>query len=276
MPCLSKSENTLKDEILHEHTVTQICYKPAKAPENVKQWMRILLCVANLSTSLYVASFLVTSRAKDTAFCACIEGEQLTTDVTATCTVQGSSEFSCPGDCLFRGDRNVTANNWRAEWNTDNFCDDHPDVAGAQTCEPTVACCMAFMIHLEKQNDDHDSGTYTYWYYPAPHTQPASRAPPYNRPHIPHTRSDESTVEGVKNYECSGWIYEVYINIFVSFFMNMIINKLVKLCFFQGNTVCPCLRHVGVAWCFMLLILTITAPSIAAAGATHYGFRVCH
>ena len=83
-------------------------------------------------------------------------------------------------------------------------------------------------------------------------------------------------MEGVKNYECS-WIYEVCINIFVSFFTNMIFNKLVKFCFFQGNTVCPCLRHVGVALCFMLLISAITAaPSTGAAGATHYGFRVCH
>merc|ERR1712039_269530 len=165
MPGASNLNPTLREEVLHKHTITQICAPPSdqqkKGSDNVRAWMRVLLCLATFSTSLICAAFLVQSEAEADTFCACISGEEVTTDVVATCSVQGSSEFSCPYDCLFGGSP-VNADNWRTEWNTDSFCGGHSDVAGAYTCEPTVACCVAFMDHLEERNKDHSGKHYSH------------------------------------------------------------------------------------------------------------------
>ena len=178
IPGASNLNPTLREEVLHKHTITQICAPPSdqqkKGSDNVRAWMRVLLCLATFSTSLICAAFLVQSEAEADTFCACISGEEVTTDVVATCSVQGSSEFSCPYDCLFGGSP-VNADNWRTEWNTDSFCGGHSDVAGAYTCEPTVACCVAFMDHLEERNKDHSGEHYSDWSATAPHTQPAPR-----------------------------------------------------------------------------------------------------
>jgi len=248
IPGASNLNPTLREEVLHKHTITQICAPPSdqqkKGSDNVRAWMRVLLCLATFSTSLICAAFLVQSEAEADTFCACISGEEVTTDVVATCSVQGSSEFSCPYDCLFGGSP-VNADNWRTEWNTDSFCGGHSDVAGAYTCEPTVACCVAFMDHLEERNKDHSGEHYSDWY----------------------SRTGSSTVQEIKEYECSGWIYDLYINTFVSYCFNKLFGFSVDWLLFKGKPY----SHGGVALCIVLMLGAVAAPAQAASAATHYG-----
>ena len=52
----------------------------------IKFWMRILVFLSTLMVTLIVSASLVSQEAATAAFCACINGEELSTAVTASCT----------------------------------------------------------------------------------------------------------------------------------------------------------------------------------------------
>jgi len=220
-----------------------------------------------LMVTLIVSASLVSQKAATATFCACINGEELSTAVTASCTEwHGTSNFSCPSRCRFAeavGENyTMVPGDWRESWGAGTFCGvadvyiSNNTAADVYTCEPTVACCVAFMDDLEDSMEGFSGDHFSVWF----------------------DRTGSSTVEEYKSTgnECSGWITDLFITTFFTFGYNMFFGMLIDYLFFKGpkdkdeKTKKYC-QYGGVVLCVFLILGGIGTPAYAAVEATAYG-----
>ena len=229
---------TLIKEVLVTNSVTNILFGEE---ENVGVGKRIVLCAGTILLALLVTCITEQVAVESAAFCACNMGEELETDVKPQCTTAyGLDDYSCPAGCSNLN----SSENWRSKWQTSDYCGDGVG-EGTYTCEPTVACCVAFMKHTVESSNTSD-GTYD-----------ASMI--------------DSTAQGNIYDQCPDFVFDFIMNAIISEGLNKVLLGPLTVYLFRQGTCCG--TSVALAIIAVQMILAFIWVQTTVATEKTYGIQ---